>query len=117
MVWAVRPQAAPNPGFMIQLKALERTVMGQTSEAEVMQGDWKDKYKKLEIKAKEQKEKRATMTTDELAEPMSPAIKLDMPDVESSIKNAEEQHADVLGKLLGKSGSHDKLVKDEIEAS
>jgi atypical dual specificity phosphatase len=27
-VWKVRPIAAPNPGFMIQLKALEKSVHG-----------------------------------------------------------------------------------------
>ena len=38
MVWAVRQKAAPNPGFMIQLKALERNCLGKTSDTEVMQG-------------------------------------------------------------------------------
>ena len=28
MVWKVRPIAAPNPGFMIQLKALEKNCLG-----------------------------------------------------------------------------------------
>lgn len=37
-IWKVRPIAAPNPGFMIQLKALEKSVFGEVSECEVMQG-------------------------------------------------------------------------------
>ena len=72
-----------------------------------MQGDWKNRYKQLEIKAKEQKEKRATMTTDELAEPLSPEIVVSMPNEEVSIQNVEKQHQEILGKLLGKSGSLD----------
>ena len=57
------------------------------------------------------------MTTDELQEPLSPEIVVSVPDEEATIKNVEKQHQEVLGKLLGKSGSHDKLVQDEIEAS
>ena len=120
MIWAVRPQAAPNPGFMIQLKALEKNVLGKTSTASVMQGDWKARLQQLEVKAQVQKEKRATMTTDELAEPLSPEIVVSMPDEDASIQNVEKQHQEVLGKLLGKSGSHDALHKQEqaeIEAS
>ena len=51
MIWKVREQAAPNPGFMIQLKALEKNVLGKTSETEVMQGQWRDKLTALKIKA------------------------------------------------------------------
>lgn len=51
LIWAVRQQAAPNPGFMIQLKALEKNVFGKTSETEVMQGEWKKKLTDLKIKA------------------------------------------------------------------
>ena len=36
MIRAVRPIVAPNPGFMIQLKALERSLFGDISECEVM---------------------------------------------------------------------------------
>jgi len=36
MIWKVRPIAAPNPGFMIQLKALEKNFLGKNSECEVM---------------------------------------------------------------------------------
>jgi len=34
----VREVAAPNPGFMIQLKALEKHTLGRMSDCEVMQG-------------------------------------------------------------------------------
>ncbi len=37
-IWKVRPIAAPNPGFMIQLKALEKNIFGELSDIEVMQG-------------------------------------------------------------------------------
>ena len=47
LIWKVRPIAAPNPGFMVQLKALERNILGANSEVEVMQGDWKDKLDDL----------------------------------------------------------------------
>lgn len=47
MIWKVRPIAAPNPGFMIQLKALEKNSLGVTSECEVMQGMWKEKLDAL----------------------------------------------------------------------
>jgi len=36
MIWKVRPIAAPNPGFMIQLKALEKNCIGNNSECDVM---------------------------------------------------------------------------------
>jgi protein-tyrosine phosphatase len=36
MIWKVRPIAAPNPGFMIQLKALEKDVFKMNSECDVM---------------------------------------------------------------------------------
>ena len=36
LIWKVRPIAAPNPGFMVQLKALERNTFGTNSEVEVM---------------------------------------------------------------------------------
>ena len=36
MIWKVRPIAAPNPGFMIQLKALEKDVFKENSECDVM---------------------------------------------------------------------------------
>ena len=39
----VRPIAAPNPGFMVQLKALEKNVHGVLSDCDVMQGMWKEK--------------------------------------------------------------------------
>ena len=35
-IWKVRPIAAPNPGFMIQLKALEKKEFGKLSDIEVM---------------------------------------------------------------------------------
>jgi hypothetical protein len=47
LIWKVRPIAAPNPGFMIQLKALEKNVFGTISECEVMQGMWKEKLDAL----------------------------------------------------------------------
>lgn len=90
LVWAVRQQAAPNPGFMIQLKALEKNVFGKTSETDVMQGEWKQKLTDLKIKSDTQKEKRAQMTAAQLEEPMSPAIIVDMPNEEDSIQNVEE---------------------------
>ena len=114
MIWKVREQAAPNPGFMIQLKALEKNVLGKTSETEVMQGQWRDKLTALKIKADTQKEQRSKMTAAELAEPLSPEVRFDMPDEKDSIKNVEDQHKEVLGKLLGQSGSHDQLQKEEI---
>ena len=43
MIWKVRPVAAPNPGFMVQLKALERLVFGDNSDCELMLGVWKEK--------------------------------------------------------------------------
>ena len=46
-IWKVRPIAAPNPGFMIQLKALEKNIFGSISECEVMQGLWKEKLDAL----------------------------------------------------------------------
>mgnify|MGYP000341747995 CR=1 len=57
-----------------------------------MQGEWKTRLTKLETKAKDQKDKRATMTTDELAEPLSPEVVVSMPDEEVSIQNVEKQH-------------------------
>ena len=92
-------------------------MLGKTSECEVMQGEWKSKLTQLQIKAKTQKDARAKMTEAELAEPLSPEIVVDMPDEEVSIQNVEKQHQKVLGKLLGSSGSHDQLQKEEIEAS
>ena len=41
------------------------------------------------------------MTAAELAEPLSPEVRFDMPDEKDSIKNVEDQHKEVLGKLLG----------------
>jgi len=52
----VRPIAAPNPGFMVQLKALEKNVHGVMSECDVMQGMWKDKLAAM-AKKKAEKEK------------------------------------------------------------
>jgi hypothetical protein len=49
-IWKVRPIAAPNPGFMIQLKALEQKELGMTSDCEVMQGQWKEKLEALKKK-------------------------------------------------------------------
>lgn len=43
MIRAVRPIIAPNPGFMVQLKALERSIFGDISKCDVMQGPWKEK--------------------------------------------------------------------------
>ena len=40
-----------------------------------------------------------------------------MPDENAAIANAESQHKESLGKLLGSSGSHDQLAKAEHEAS
>lgn len=118
LIWQVRQQAAPNPGFMIQLKALEKNVFGKTSETEVMQGEWKEKLTQLKVKVDTQKEQRAGMSSAEKKnELLSPELKLDMPNEEQSIKNVEEQHKEVLGKLLGQSGSHDQLHKEELEAS
>ena len=53
MIWKVRSIAAPNPGFMIQLKALEKNVLGVTSECEVMQGMWKEKLDALKKQKKD----------------------------------------------------------------
>ena len=51
MIREVRPIIQPNPGFMVQLKALERNLFGKLSKCEVLQGQWKEKYeeKKKEI--------------------------------------------------------------------
>ena len=38
LVWTVRPIAAPNPGFMTQLKAYEKEKLGNNSQISVMQG-------------------------------------------------------------------------------
>ena len=52
-IWKVRPIAAPNPGFMIQLKALEKNTLGNNSECDVMQGMWKEKLDALKAKKAE----------------------------------------------------------------
>ena len=65
MCWKVRSIAAPNPGFMIQLKALERNILGQTSECEVMQGQWKDKLENL-AKAKQEKGEKIVVPSDDV---------------------------------------------------
>ena len=44
----------------------------------------------MKTKAEDQKQKRAGMTESELTEPMSPAVVIDMPEEEASIKNVEE---------------------------
>jgi atypical dual specificity phosphatase len=36
LIWKVRPIAAPNPGFMVQLKALERAILGCNTEVDIM---------------------------------------------------------------------------------
>lgn len=64
MIWKVRPIAAPNPGFMIQLKALEKNVLGNNSECEVMQGMWKDKLDALKA------EKAAKAEAGEIVSPL-----------------------------------------------
>lgn len=79
MIWKVRPIAAPNPGFMIQLKALEKNALGVTSECEVMQGMWKEKLEALKKQKQEQ---------TEAGEDVSP---LKMPDDNTMIQNAEKQ--------------------------
>lgn len=53
LIWKVRPIAAPNPGFMVQLKALERAILGSNTDVDVMQGDWKDKLDTLVKKKQE----------------------------------------------------------------
>lgn len=80
MIWKVRPIAAPNPGFMIQLKALEKNVMGDNSECEVMQGMWKDKLDALKA------EKAAKTEAGEIVSPLK------VPTQESLIANAEKQN-------------------------
>uniref|UniRef100_A0A7S3N0E2 Protein-tyrosine-phosphatase n=1 Tax=Strombidium inclinatum TaxID=197538 RepID=A0A7S3N0E2_9SPIT len=75
----VRPIAAPNPGFMIQLKALEKNVLGVMSDVDVMQGMWKDKLDQL----KKQKAEKA-----EAGELVSP---LHIPKDEDIVDNAEKQ--------------------------
>mmetsp|Transcript_18423 Transcript_18423/g.31508 ORF Transcript_18423/g.31508 Transcript_18423/m.31508 type:complete len:83 (+) Transcript_18423:619-867(+) len=66
MIWEVRPIAAPNPGFMIQLKALEKNVLGQMSECDVMQGMWKEKMDALKNRKKENGEStEVKLPTDE----------------------------------------------------
>ena len=77
-IWAVRPIAAPNPGFMIQLKALEKDTLNEVSECDVMQGMWKDKLDAL----KKEKEKKM-----EAGEDVSP---LKVPDTESLINNVNK---------------------------
>jgi hypothetical protein len=79
LVWKVRPIAAPNPGFMIQLKALEKNVLGATSDCDVMQGMWKEKLDAL----KKEKAQKA-----EAGEDVSP---LKIPDDSTLIENAEKQ--------------------------
>ena len=80
MIWKVRPIAAPNPGFMIQLKALEKNVMGDNSECEVMQGMWKDKLDALKA------EKAAKIEAGEIVSPLK------VPTQESMIANADKQN-------------------------
>ena len=60
MIWKVRPIAAPNPGFMIQLKALEKNCLGENSEIDIVQGMWKEKLDFI-MKQKAEKEKNAEM--------------------------------------------------------
>ena len=79
MVWKVRPIAAPNPGFMIQLKALEKNVLGVASECEVMQGQWKEKLDALK------KHKQEKTEAGEIVSPLK------VPDDDSLVKNAEKQ--------------------------
>ena len=79
MVWKVRPIAAPNPGFMIQLKALEKNTLNQTSECDVMQGQWKEKLEALK------KDKQDKTDAGEIVSPLK------VPDDASMVKNAEKQ--------------------------
>ena len=79
MVWKVRPIAAPNPGFMIQLKALEKNVLGKSSECEVMQGQWKEKLDALK------KEKQEKAEAGEIVSPLK------VPDDAAMVANAEKQ--------------------------
>lgn len=65
-IWKVRPIAAPNPGFMIQLKALEKSIFGEISECEVMQGQWKDKIANLKMKREAKGEKFEIPSADEM---------------------------------------------------
>lgn len=64
-IWEVRPQAAPNPGFMVQLKALERNVFGKCSETEVMQGQWKERLSNMKIKSDAKKAANPDMSVEE----------------------------------------------------
>jgi hypothetical protein len=77
-VWKVRPIAAPNPGFMIQLKALEKNVLNQSSECDVMQGMWKEKLDALK------KDKQDKTDAGEIVSPLK------VPDDASMVKNAEK---------------------------
>ena len=86
-IWKVRPIAAPNPGFMIQLKALERATLGSVSECEVMQGAWKEKLEAL----KKVKEEKAAA-----GEVVSP-IKLQDKEYEDELlENAAKQHEGIM---------------------
>ena len=75
----VRPVAAPNPGFMIQLKTIEKATLGRMSECDVMQGHWKEQLEQL------QKQKAAMAESGEQVSP------LNIPDENKIIKNAETQ--------------------------
>ena len=79
LIWKVRPIAAPNPGFMIQLKAFEKNVLGSTSECEVMQGQWKEKLDALK------KEKQEKTEAGEIVSPLR------VPEDSQMISNAEKQ--------------------------
>ena len=91
MCWKVRPIAAPNPGFMIQLKSLEKNVLGSLSDCEVMQGQWKEKLDAL-VKHKEEKGETVKVPSDDVI-----------------IKNAE--------KIILKANGIDPSPLDEQQAS
>lgn len=50
---------------MIQLKALEKNVLGECSECEVMQGMWKEKFDAIKMKKVEQSKGDSDKKSDE----------------------------------------------------
>ena len=56
-IWSVRPQAAPNDGFMVHLKAFEFTKFGKSSEITVLGGKF-EMIKEQALKMKAEKDSK-----------------------------------------------------------
>ena len=91
-IWKVRPIAAPNPGFMIQLKALEKKTHGEISECEVVLGMWKTKLNALKKIKEEKGEKMELPTPEKMIENASSHIP-EMNDVISDTKSEDEMRS------------------------